>query len=1416
LLGKNNGSTKGPLLAGIIFAMISLLLAVSSDTEEVLSSSSLFAFEEESHSSSDYSTLSPPDSAETGDPPGDPPAYVENELIVKFKEENIVSTADTTEVHSQVDPGGANVKRTLADRPHLQQVELSSEISIQSLQDLEEVAAEYEKKPEVKYADPNYIRTIQGQSNSELAPAPDLSNRSDLTPSTLDSSATTPAETDYDAEHFDKLWGLHNTGQEVKGIAGKPGADINALEAWEDWKEEKSDQEVVIAVIDTGVDHDHPDLQDNMWTDEEGNHGYDFVTLDNEPRDFNGHGTHVAGTLAAADGEGILGAIPEAQIMSVRGLDATGAGEDVDLIQAMYYAVDMGADIINNSWGTLNYSDSLRDAVSHARDNGVLVVCAAGNHGADNNTPTYPANYDLDNIISVAASTPHDELATFSNYDDYRQTVHVAAPGKNIYSSTPHEYEVADPDEIFSDEFDVLEKWEIKNDSWETSDKKETVGNYSAHAATDGAQMNIAEESMPSDYIEKGYYYQIVFDLWKELEEEEEESLQLIAEVEVENDNAGQEHILLGEWTGSSEDEEFREQTTYFQYLEESDIHIQTFYLLLPEGGEVYVDDFRLQKADELKATDGTHDYEFKDGTSMAAPHVAGVAALIISYLDEEDWDYRHVRSAILDNVDSISALEDGTDTGGRVNAAKSLERKDYLTIPDENLRDAIVKELDNVDPGDDITVEDMENLTELFPTEAGITDLTGLEYAQNLESVNLGYNEIENISPLSNLANLEILHLYHNNISDLDPLHSLPSLQWLNLNSNQVRDISPLAEGEFTSLETLNLRNNKIIDFTPFQDFSEDFGELSNLNISRNYLNQEEGSEDMELVEQMQDEEVDVDYDLQKEEFTVLHVWELKQAFAHPGIREIRLGQNLQLPDTDDSLPIKTDNLRIKGQGYTLERYANDNSNSQADASSLEPLELKITAETEGISISNLTIRGDLTDKGRQSHLQEVKLEKASSPGGNVYLLGSEGEISQTTIEGSVNIGTNENQNNDSPHGTNYNIRETSVEGDTTINGNENTITATTVQGNVEITGKSNTIDNDSSVSGELSLTEDSADNRIGERVTEDLSDEGENNELIPVKEESTTPAPSLPSPTAPNTERYAVVHRYQTALQISQENFPDEVSAAVIARGDNFPDILTGVPLAAHLNAPLLFTPSGELLPEVSAELQRVLPENGTVHILGGEAAIAPEVQEQLEELGYSVNRIAGNDRYDTAASIAEEFADNPRRVFLATGEEYADALSISSTAAQNETPLLLTSGEELSESTAAYLREHRDTLQEVRIIGGPAAVSEEVAAAAEATGRIYGNNRWETASQVAQNFFEDPRQAVMTTGQHYAEALGGSLYAAFNEVPVLLSPPRQLPAGTREYFSDQPTLQNVLVFGSSRTISGRVLEQIENQEN
>lgn len=252
--------------------------------------------------------------------------------------------------------------------------------------------------------------------------------------------------------YWSLMWGLHNTGQTVNGDAGTNDADIDAPEAWN----LITTTTMPIADCDSGLRRTHEDIAGNLWTnpgeiagngvDDDGNgyrddtQGWDFYYNDNDPNDGNGHGTHTAGTIGAKgnNAKGVAGVNWNCKLVGLRIANNAGSISSTAAINSINYCVGKGIKVSNHSWGGGSYSSSMYNTINAARSAGHIVVAAAGNGGSDgrgdnnDSIPQYPASYNLDNIIAVAAIDNDWNLATFSNYG--ATSVDLAAPGVNTAS----------------------------------------------------------------------------------------------------------------------------------------------------------------------------------------------------------------------------------------------------------------------------------------------------------------------------------------------------------------------------------------------------------------------------------------------------------------------------------------------------------------------------------------------------------------------------------------------------------------------------------------------------------------------------------------------------------------------------------------------------------------------------------------------------------------------------------------------------------------------------------------------------------------------------------------------------------------------------------------------------------------------
>jgi subtilisin family serine protease len=509
---------------------------------------------------------------------------------------------------------------------------------------VEEAVEILKADPDIEYAEPNYLRYAM---------------------------ATIPDDTD-----FTRLWGLNNSGQSVNGIVGTADRDIDAPEAWDI---ATGSSTVVIAVLDSGGAYDHADLSDNIWSntdeipdngvDDDGNgyvddlRGWDFVDNDNDPSDSYDHGTHVAGTIAAKgnNGIGVTGVCWTAKIMPLKFLDASGAGTVLGEIAAIDYAIQNGANIINASYGGSGLSQIEYDAIANANAAGIVFVAAAGNAAADiDTTPVYPAGHDLANIVSVASTNQDDALSSFSNYG--HASVDVAAPGENIYSTQPTRQT------IWIDDFDDgnLDGWNTggTKNTWGATDLVASSGSYSLTDSPGGDYQNDtaswAEAAVPDLSSYAGLKLEFQFQGVSKPGD--------FLYVQTSTDGA--------QWTN---------QTISIEGLDYADIsgdfsddwYAATVDLGAYDGTDTVYVRFSFVTDGDSDVDEGWHiddvtvtaaGYQFMQGTSMATPHVAGLAGLILARFP--GLPHLEVKDRILNGVDSKGY---SIATGGRINAFNSL-----------------------------------------------------------------------------------------------------------------------------------------------------------------------------------------------------------------------------------------------------------------------------------------------------------------------------------------------------------------------------------------------------------------------------------------------------------------------------------------------------------------------------------------------------------------------------------------------------------------------------------------------------------------------------------------------------------------------------------------------------------------------
>ncbi len=592
--------------------------------------------------------------------------YKDGEVIVKYRNGASGATIAAAEAKT-----GAHATKSFAagsHRLHLLKLKKGSSV--------EDAIAMYRQDPAVEYAEPNYLYELAGVPNDPL---------------------------------FSQLWGLHNTGQTVRGVTGAAGADIHAAEAWDITT---GSPNVVIAVIDTGIAYDHPDLAPNMWTnagevpndgiDNDGNgyvddyHGYDFANNDGDPMDvvhfptgMLGHGTGLSGTMAAAGNNslGVTGVMQRAKLMALKAGSGvafehvTGDG----FIPAGNYAIANGARIINASFGRVGgaCSQAEYDMLSAANAAGVMVLAAAGNNTQDNDlVPWYPAQYSvatacgpaLPNVIGVAATDMNDGLSYFSNFG--ATSVQIAAPGTDqTYTTYPTQ--------------------NVVNILLHTFDSNPSGLGYVFSGVNNGwAFTNAQSVSPPNSLTDSpgGNYVDNTnsFATGPSFSTVGRHGCLLVGDVRLSSAGAG-DGILVqasgdggttwtrgNRFTASSGDaftnrplEEIRDNNSSVRF------RMNFFSDNAGTADGAYLDNLRVDCVSG--APSGVTDYGYTGGTSSATAHVSGVVGLLLSV--NPGLTVAQIRNAIINTGDVLPSLAGKTLTGRRLNARAALDSINVFAV---------------------------------------------------------------------------------------------------------------------------------------------------------------------------------------------------------------------------------------------------------------------------------------------------------------------------------------------------------------------------------------------------------------------------------------------------------------------------------------------------------------------------------------------------------------------------------------------------------------------------------------------------------------------------------------------------------------------------------------------------------------
>ncbi|MDQ3952433.1 MAG: S8 family serine peptidase, partial [Actinomycetota bacterium] len=541
--------------------------------------------------------------------------YVPGELVVRY-----AGSAERSEVRRE--HGLDKIESLALPNTELVQVEQGR---------VAEAAAEVTADPDVVYAEPNYLYRAASVPNDPL---------------------------------FPQLWGLHQASD----------VDMDAPQAWD---VTTGSPGVAVAVVDTGVAIDHPELAPAIWrnpgetgggqesngVDDDGNgyvddfQGWDWVGDDRHPRDLHGHGTHVAATIGAAgnDGTGIAGVAWSSRIMALRALNSNGVGNTADLSSAFAYAARAGAKVVNVSLGGDAYSLAVLNAISSAPN--TLFVVAAGNAGANNDIgASYPCNYPVPNIVCVAAMDSGDRLAPFSNYG--ATTVDLAAPGVGILSLQPS-FDVR-----FAEDFTggFGSRWAVGgvNGTW-AAEPDGTIADSPGGFYQDNADHWIATTT-PFDLGGMNdclLRYSMKLDL--------EQGADVLA---IEASRDGSSWGRIGGWTGSTGGAWERVTESIFQHDGTVSLYVR---FRLVSNGSVTADGASIDtvsvrcNSTQYPASQGF----YADGTSMATPHVSGAAAL--AWSAQPGATVGAVAQALLEGAEDQPAYFGKTVSGGRLNACSTV-----------------------------------------------------------------------------------------------------------------------------------------------------------------------------------------------------------------------------------------------------------------------------------------------------------------------------------------------------------------------------------------------------------------------------------------------------------------------------------------------------------------------------------------------------------------------------------------------------------------------------------------------------------------------------------------------------------------------------------------------------------------------
>jgi thermitase len=578
--------------------------------------------------------------------------YVDGEVLVKYKK--AISQGAQNRTLDQI--YGVKIRAVGGDSS-LMRVKILSNLTV------EQTLLQLQTDPNVEYSQPNYIYHATAIPND---------------PS------------------FAQQWGMKNTAQTIVGTSTGPdfadstnnpgisGDDMSLPLAWDHITDCSS---VIVAVLDTGVAYNHEDLAANMWDGSTYGlpfHGVNFQDNNSDPMDDNGHGSHVAGVIGAVgnNGLGVSGVCWKASLMAVKVLDSTGTGSTATIADGITWAVAHGAKVLNLSLGTTSEDPTIDSAVAATQSQGALIVAASGNSGDNNNNiPFYPCNSPSGNVICVAAVDQQFNLASFSNFGS--TSVHVAAPGVNIVSTWP--YSATKVTDNFTG-------WNFNSTTGGAGWAASTTTLYGPSEPLLGNphNWNGGSATYKPNTDDHAYFIYNLSGSFNKMSVQFYEGYDMVGSDAVSTyvSSTGGDPIATGvvqeSDTGSTGSTAYLKDFNLLSYCPalaptvcscasttcSIGFRLHSFSSSVASGAFV----LRYNIIQSVYATDS---YDVLEGTSMATPHVAGLAAMLFAF--QPSYTYADVMDSLMNGGTPVPGLSGKTISGNVVNAMGSLQ---YVRAP--------------------------------------------------------------------------------------------------------------------------------------------------------------------------------------------------------------------------------------------------------------------------------------------------------------------------------------------------------------------------------------------------------------------------------------------------------------------------------------------------------------------------------------------------------------------------------------------------------------------------------------------------------------------------------------------------------------------------------------------------------------